>query len=71
MTKECEYRENAVQTMLLARQLSSTSGKARLLKLAEAWLDLADRACRTARGLRWSGPVHPLIEQKLDSQIQK
>ena len=39
--KEYEYRRNAIASMELARRAASPADKAHLLKLAEAWLDLA------------------------------
>jgi hypothetical protein len=41
-------RQRSLETMGLASRASSTSDKSRLLALAEAWLDLADRAQRVA-----------------------
>jgi hypothetical protein len=37
------------------------------LKLAEAWLDLAERAHNRDRNLRRPTILHPLIERKLNS----
>ena len=42
--KEYEYRINAIVSVELARRTASPADKAHLLKLAEAWLDLAKRA---------------------------
>jgi hypothetical protein len=39
--KEYEYRRNAIVSVELARRTASPNDKAHLLKLAEAWLDLA------------------------------
>src|SRR6516165_4510468 len=47
--KEYEYRRNAIVSVELARRTASPADKAHLLKLAEAWLDLAKRA-RTQSG---------------------
>jgi hypothetical protein len=66
MTKEDDYRRNAAETMQLAQRASSSADKGRLLKLAEAWLDLADRARLMVRRLRRPGDVHPLVREKLD-----
>jgi hypothetical protein len=43
-SKESDYRRQAVETMRLAQQASSSSVKARLVNLAEAWIELAERA---------------------------
>jgi hypothetical protein len=67
MTKENDYLENAAETMQLAQRVSSTADKSRLLQLAEAWMDLADRARAVTRRLRKPDNVHPLIQEKLDS----
>ncbi len=49
VSKEDDYRQNAAETMQIAQRASSISDKGRLLKLVEAWLDLADRAHKAAR----------------------
>ncbi len=49
LSKEDDYRQNAAETMQMVQRASSISDKGRLLKLVEAWLDLADRAHKTAR----------------------
>jgi hypothetical protein len=56
---------SAAERMYLAHRAGSTADKARLLKLAEAWLDLAERAHDRHRSLRRQTILHPLIEQKL------
>jgi hypothetical protein len=58
MTKEEHYRRNAAETIQMAQRASSISDKGRLLRLAEAWLNLADRAHITSRNL-WR---HPLMQ---------
>ena len=49
MTKQEEYVENAVESLELAERLASSSDRRRMLKLAEAWVELAngthDRGC--------------------------
>jgi hypothetical protein len=49
MAKEDDYRRYAAETIDLASRANSTSDKGRLLAMAEAWLDLGDRAHRLAR----------------------
>jgi hypothetical protein len=44
MTKEDDYRQNAADTVDLARRAGTSTDKGRLLALAEKWLDLAERA---------------------------
>jgi hypothetical protein len=41
--KEYEYRSNAIISVELARRADSPAEKAHLLKLAQAWLDLANQ----------------------------
>jgi hypothetical protein len=60
-----DYVRNAADSMHLAHRAGSTADKGRLLKLAEAWLDLAERAHNRDRNLRRPKILHPLIEQKL------
>jgi hypothetical protein len=66
MTKEDDYRRNAANSMQLAQRASSCEDKGRLLRLTEAWLELADRAHTVAKRLRRPTFLHPLIQKKLD-----
>jgi len=66
MSKEDDYRHNAAETVQLAQRAATTFDKGRLLKLAEAWLDLADRAQHVTRHIRRPKYLHPLIREKLD-----
>jgi hypothetical protein len=43
MTQPQKFVINAVESLELARCLASSADRARMLKLAEAWVDLADR----------------------------
>jgi hypothetical protein len=70
MTKVDDYRRNAADTLQLAQRASSSSDKGRLLKLAEAWLDLADRGHRAARNLSRPAFQHPLVQEKLDRRTE-
>jgi hypothetical protein len=70
MNKADDYRRNAADTMQLAQRASSSEDKGRLLKLAEAWLDLADRASGTAKRLRRPTILHPLVRKKLDQYME-
>ena len=63
MSLEDDYRRNAAESIALARRAGSSAGKGRLLKLAEAWLDLANQAERVAR--RGKVRDHPLVRAKL------
>ena len=66
MSKVDDYRRNAAETVQLAQRAATTFDKGRLLKLAEAWLDLADRTRRVTRTIRRPKDLHPLIREKLD-----
>jgi hypothetical protein len=68
MSKDAEYRHYAAKTMDLAQRASSAD-KGRLLRMTEAWLDLADRVQRGASDeLRKARKPHliraPLIENR-------
>jgi len=71
MTKEDDYRRNAAESIQLAQSATSTADKGRLLKLAEAWLDLADRARHMTRRLRMAGDVHPLVQEQVDRRLEE
>jgi hypothetical protein len=65
MSKAEEYLDNAAETVVLANRASSSADKGRLLRLAEKWLDLAERAGRL---VNWSSPSvgeHPLVTSVL------
>ena len=49
MSKEKEYRDFALTTLELAKRHPAGADKSRLLMLAEAWIDLAERAASKAR----------------------
>ena len=69
--KEYEYRRNAIVSMELARRTASPADKAYLLKLAEAWLDLA-KLTRTQSGQHVPKiGEHPLVRAKLGDRDQR
>ena len=49
MSKEQEYRGFAFTTLELAKKHPAGADKSRLLVLAEAWIDLAERVAKKAR----------------------
>ena len=51
MTKEDQYRKNAVQFAELAQRAASAADKVLMLRSAEAWLDLAKQSNRRVRNL--------------------
>ena len=64
MSKRDEYRQFATTSLELAEK-TSNAHKMRLLLMAEAWLDLAER---TARLPKRSVGDHPLVRQVLGSR---
>ena len=48
MSKAQDYRKNAADLMRLAQRASTTENKSRLMRIAEAWLDLADTILKSA-----------------------
>jgi hypothetical protein len=69
MTKEADYRNNAAEMVQFAQRASSSADKRRLLRMAEAWLDLADRAYNAMRRSRKPGVLHPLVREKIDRRM--
>jgi len=66
MSKEDDYRRHAADTLDLAQRATATSDKTRLLHMAEAWLDLADRAHKVAqRQVQKVRELHPLLCAKI------
>jgi hypothetical protein len=69
--KEYEYRINAILSVELARRATSPDDKAHLLKIAEAWLDLANLTHRqSGQRVRKIGE-HPLVRAKLGTRDQR
>jgi hypothetical protein len=71
VSKDEEYKVNAVNTLWLAERASSVAHKVRLLELAESWMALADRSRSHTHRLRKRSDTHPLIRQKLDPHIDR
>ena len=68
-SKEDEYRRQAAKTFELAKRANSTAHRARLLVMADAWLDLADRAQNIARKhAEKARELHPLLRSKVFGQ---
>jgi hypothetical protein len=55
MAREDEYRKYAADMVEMAQRVSLSGDKGRLLAMAEAWLNLADRAQKVARRHQASG----------------
>jgi len=66
--KEYEYRSNAILSVELARRASSPADKAHLLKLAEAWLHLANLTHRQSGQRVRNLGEHASIRAKLGAQ---
>jgi hypothetical protein len=64
MTREDEYRKYAADMVEMAQRVSLSSDKGRLLAMAEAWLNLADRTQEVARRHATKLREHPLIKTK-------
>jgi hypothetical protein len=64
MSLEDQYRRHAADSLDLASRQSSSADKSRLLLMAEAWLDLADRIAKRLKK-RAATVEHPLVEQVL------
>jgi hypothetical protein len=62
-TRAADYRKNASDTMKLAQRAACPADRERLLRMAEAWLALADRA---NEGIAYDPMIlHPLVREKL------
>ena len=65
MSSEAEYRRNAARTIAMASRAGASHDKGRLVRLAENWLDLADRTRRNMRAPRSKVQEHPLVRLAL------
>jgi hypothetical protein len=61
MSKEDEYRGFAASCLKFANASASIADRTRLLVMAEAWLDLAGRASRSAKQHARQIAEHPLV----------
>jgi hypothetical protein len=68
-TKEDAYREKAAQALRLAQHTSSSSDKTHLVRLAEGWVELADKAHDDAKRPRRPTILHPLVQKKLGGDL--
>jgi hypothetical protein len=66
--KEFEYRRNAILSLELAHRAADSADEARMLKLAQDWLDLANLIHRqSGQRIRKIGE-HPLVRPKFGGQ---
>ncbi len=70
MTKIDAFRRNAAETMQLAQRAATTEDKNRLMKLAERWLDLADRTLELGRSGHRTQGVHPLLRMGRENRLE-
>ena len=61
MRKSSEYRAFAAHCLTFAKDSPNTADKTRLLTLAEAWFNLADRRSRAVQRPANKIPDHPLV----------
>jgi hypothetical protein len=68
--KEFECRRNGILSLELAHRVAGSADEARLLKLAQDWLDLANLIHRqSGQRVRKRGE-HPLVRPKLGGRAQ-
>ena len=65
MSKSNEYRAFAARCLTFAKNSPNTADKTRLLTMAEAWFDLADRRTRVVKRPATKTPDHPLVLKTL------
>jgi hypothetical protein len=66
--KTDEYAVNALATLELAERAGSPDAKGRLFRLAEGWLDLADRAEKRRSVRTPTGLDHPVVTARLGDE---
>jgi hypothetical protein len=64
MTKQDEYRQEAVTSLKLAEAARNHSDRMRMLLMAQAWFKLAERNARSIQG---QVGEDPLVNQRLGS----
>jgi hypothetical protein len=65
MNREDDYRAKAAASLHRALRATCIADKGRLLVMAEAWLELADRARKVANPRMRTIADHPLVLSKL------
>ena len=65
LDREDDYRSRAAESLKRALCVRSIADKGRLLAMAEAWLELADRARKVANPRMRAIADHPLVLSKL------
>jgi hypothetical protein len=69
ITKEDDYRQKAMEALHLAQRTPSSPEKTRLVKLAEGWVELADKAHEDNQRPRRPTILHPLVQKKLGGDL--
>jgi hypothetical protein len=66
-----EYRRSAASMLDLAQRTECVADKNRLLVMAEAWLELANRATKQI-AIRWRGAPDqsPLVRARRDAEVE-
>jgi hypothetical protein len=64
-TKEDDYRLNAVELMRMAEHAGSPAERARLVALAERWIELAGKAHEDNQRDTEPTILHPLVQKKM------
>jgi hypothetical protein len=65
MSKEEDYRGFAARCLDLAKRSHETAERSRLLAMAEAWLNLADKIARLVKRPRVGAGEHPAVKAAL------
>jgi hypothetical protein len=66
--KDAQYRGFAASCIDLAKSSSTPTEKTRLLAMAEAWLNLADRVVQAAKHPVCQMADHPLVRKTLGAE---
>ena len=69
MSKQDEYRQFAADALDMAGKAAGIDSKTRLLNMADAWLNLADRADREPKRPRHPSREHPLVTKVLGREF--
>jgi hypothetical protein len=70
MSKQDEYRQFAADALDMAGKAAAIDSKTRLLNMADAWLNLADRADREPKRPRHPSREHPLVTKVLGPESE-
>jgi hypothetical protein len=71
VSKEEDYRDFAAHCLDLAKRSIETGDKSRLLMMADAWLNLADKIARLLKRPKIKVGEHPAIRAALGLEREK